>query len=432
MIRHWLRGHFRLHAALTHNCTSGAPLAAGGSQTMRVYPVAALALMLCGCVRESKTEAKSVPAETPAVAVVRAAPADLSRDLEIAAEFRAYQEVELHAKVAGYLKQILVDVGDHVQAGQLLATLEIPEMEDELRQATAATRRSDAEVLRAKSDLARAEAGYAGVHASYSRLAAVVKARPNLVAQQELDDALARDRSAEAQVAASKAAVTAAEQQVHVSQTGEERLKTLATYARITAPFAGVITTRHAGAGTLIQAGTASNTQTLPVARLSQIDRLRLVLRVPESMVSSVRVGMPVEVRVAAPGRTLNGHVARFTGRLEPATHTMETEVDVNNPAGKARAIMPGMLATAVLHLGTRKAALAVPAAAVSRHDSSPWVLIVNDSGKIERRDLKLGIETPGKVEILSGLKAGEMVVVGGRGELRPGQSVEPKVVGAS
>ncbi len=396
---------------------------------MKVYPVVTLALMLCACARGPKTDSSSEPPRAPAVAVVRAAAADLSRDLELTAEFRAYQEVELHAKVAGYLKEILVDVGDHVKAGQLLATLEIPEMEDELRQATAGIRRSDAEVLRAKGDLARAEAAYAGVHSSYSRLAAVVKARPNLVAQQELDDALARDRSAEAQVAASKAAVTAAEQQVQVSQSGEERVKALSAYSRISAPFAGVITKRYADVGSMIQAGTASSSQALPVVRLSQIDRLRLVLPVPESVVSGVRVGMPLEVKVATLGRTVAGRVARFTGRLQTATRTMETEVDVNNPAG---VIMPGMFATALLKLDRRKGALAVPVAAVSGHDSSPSVLVVDDNGKIERREVKLGIETPDKVEILSGLKPGEMVVVGGRGELREGQNVEPKLLGAS
>ena len=143
-------------------------------------------LVCCVCLTSGcslKTEARSDPAPATRVAVVRAGRADLSREWTVAAEFRPYQEIEVHAKVAGYLKEIYVDVGDRVQKGKLLATLEIPEMTEELSRASATTRRSEAEMARARSELERAESAHNMNHLSYMRLASVLKTRPNLVAQ---------------------------------------------------------------------------------------------------------------------------------------------------------------------------------------------------------------------------------------------------------
>ena len=193
------------------------------------------------------------------------------------------------------------------------------------------------------------------------------------------------------------------------------------SYLRITAPFSGMVTKRYADQGAMIQAGTASQTQAMPVIRLSEVDHLRLVLPVPESIISRVKLGSPVEVRVDSLQRVFQGKVARFTGRLETATRTMDTEVDIPNPGG---AILPGMYGYATLTLDSRSDALAVPVQAIERRDTKPTVFIVNAQGQIEQRAVVTGLETPEMVEITSGLEPGDMVVVGNRGGLKAGKSV--------
>jgi RND family efflux transporter MFP subunit len=383
----------------------------------------ALAAISLACNRPAKIEAKSVPERGVPVAIAKVAREDLSRELEIAAEFRAWQEIELHAKVAGYVKSINVDVGDRVRRGELLAELEAPEMAQEFAQATAAEKRTELEVARAEGDVKRAESAYKIRKLSYERLASVVKARPNLVAQQEIDDLEARYREAEAQLAAAKAALAATREQVRATAAVRARVGTINDYLRITAPFSGLITKRYADPGAMIQAGIASQTQAMPVVRLSQIDHLRLVLPVPESIVARVRVGSPVEVRVESLRRVFQGRVSRFTGRVETATRTMETEVDIPNPGG---VLMPGMYAYATLALERRGDVLSVPVQAIS---PAKTALVVTMARTLEQRTVETGLETPEKIEVISGLEEGDSVVVGNRSGLRAGQKVEPKPV---
>jgi multidrug efflux pump subunit AcrA (membrane-fusion protein) len=282
----------------------------------------------------SRSQAATPPAKAdrPVVAVARAERTDLSDTLTPAAEFRPFQEIDVHAKVAGYLKTIYVDVGDRVTAGQLLALLEVPELHDEARQDEATVQRSAAEVNRAEADLNRAESAHEVAHLASERLAGVLNARPNLIAQQDIDEAAARDRIAEAQAATAKAALAAAQQQLAASKAMANKTTTLLEYTRIVAPFNGVVTHRYADTGAMIQAGTSSQMQAMPVIRLSATDRLRLTIAVPESAVAHVQTGAPVEVRVGAVKRTFTGRIARFAGKVNPETRTMGTEVDVANP----------------------------------------------------------------------------------------------------
>ena len=187
-------------------------------------------VFLCSCSRRDTMEARSDPPQATVVAVAKAKHEDLSRQLTLTAEFRPFQEIDIHSKVAGYVKKIYVDVGDRVQEGQLLAVLEIPEMQDDITRAVGAQRRSLAELARARDELVRSQSAHEASHLSYTRLASVIKVRPNLVAQQEIDEALARDRVSEAQIASAKEALAAAEQGVQVARADEEKVKTLAAY----------------------------------------------------------------------------------------------------------------------------------------------------------------------------------------------------------
>jgi multidrug efflux pump subunit AcrA (membrane-fusion protein) len=206
---------------------------------------------------------------------------DLSRNLVLTAEFKPYQEVDVMAKVAGYIKQINVDVGDRVKEGDLLATLEIPEMKDDLNRATAAMERSSADVTHAGDEVRRAESAHDIAHLLLQRLKAVNDKKPGLIAQQDIDVAQSKDLEAEAQVAAAKSALAASKEQVHVNNSDVERVHTLMDYTRVTAPFTGVVTMRYADKGSMIQAGTASQTQAKAVVRISENSTLRLILPVP-------------------------------------------------------------------------------------------------------------------------------------------------------
>ena len=197
------------------------------------------------------------------------------------------------------------------------------------------------------------------------------------------------------------------------------------SYAQITAPFTGVITKRYADKGALIQAGTSSSTQAMPLVRLSQNDRLRLVFPVSEPKVAQIKPGNDVEIEVFALSRSFKGKITRITDKVEFATRTMDAEVDVKNPDLE---IIPGMFASVSLTLDRKSNALVLPVEAVSRGKSATVMLVTSD-GLLEDRVIQPGLETPTKIEILSGLKEGDQVMVGSRALVRPGQHVIAKAI---
>lgn len=358
-----------------------------------------LALIVIPVWRATTGHAKSVVVtmHAPQVAVCKVTREDLTEELVCDAELRPYQEIDLHAKVAGYLETITVDIGDRVKAGQILAKLEVPELRDELNRAKAAQKRT--------------EADYNDAHLIFTRLSFVNKASPNAIPQQDLDTAEAKDHTTEAAIAGAKADV--------------ERYETLLAYTRITAPFDGVITRRYADPGALIQAGISSSTQAMPLVRLSQNDRLRLDIPVSVSYVSRIAVGDPVEIHVESCDKSLTGKIARSTRKVDTATRTMDVEVDVPNDALK---LIPGMYASVTLRVDHRDKALAVPVEAVSRQKSAT-VFVVSKDHKIEERTISIGLETPHRLEVLSGLSENELVMIGSRTQIKAGQQVEPKPI---
>ena len=382
-----------------------------------------LFIFAAGCGKRSQ-DLQTRALEKRRVSVVEVRRSTLIDELTLTAEFQPFQEVEVMAKVSGYIRKIEVDVGQRVSQGQLLATVEVPEMADDIAKFSASIERSQAELARARNEVKRTETTYEMTHLSYTRLAAVHRTRPGLVAQQEIDTAHNRDLLAESQIATAKSSLSAAEQSLKMQEADAGRAKTLYAYTRVTAPFDGVVSKRYLDTGAMIQAGTSSHTQAMPVVRISQTHTLRLVLPVPESAVPKLRVGMPTEIRAKALDRTINGRVSRFTGRIDAATRTMQTEVDVPNPQGL---LAPGMFAQAVLRIDERANALAVPPTAIDTEHGKHSVLLVTRDGRLLRRAVETGIETTDMVEIRGGLTDGETVVSGGRGQLKEGQVVEPK-----
>ena len=395
-----------------------------GTTLSLVCYVASASLIVSCSSNAAKDGPDSIAA--PTVAAAKVLRTDLTRALAVTAEFRPYQVIDVHAKVSGYVKRIYVDVGDRVKEGQLIAVLEIPELQDDVQTAEASVSKSQEEIRRAQADLERTQSAHEVEHLASSRLVDVSKTRPGLVAQQEVDDAVGRDRVAEAQVATAKATLSTADQQLRVAQADRERVRTLFAYAQIKAPFAGVITKRYADTGSMIQSGISSQTQSMPLVTLAQDNLLRLVIPVPESAVSRIRLGSPVEVSVSTLEKKFEGKVARFADQVDMATRTMHTEVDVPNPSGE---LVPGMYASASLVLNNERNALAVPVQALTRAEDGITVLLIDKNNKLEERPVKIGVEAPDQVEILSGLAEGDLVVIGNRSQLQPGMAVQPKVI---
>jgi RND family efflux transporter MFP subunit len=391
-----------------------------------IFPVliiSAFYIASCGGTSKADDPANAPPA-TVAVAPVQRG--SIAHTLDVASEFRPFQEVDLHAKEAGYVKEIYVDVGSHVHAGQLLAVLEIPELKDEITRANAEVSRAQDEITRAQADERRAESAHEVAHVSYTRLAGVVKDRPDLVAQQDVDDAAGKDRETEAQVDTAKATLSSARQQLNVARAGLQKTQTLFAYGDIRAPFDGVVTKRYADKGTMLAAGTSSEKQAIPLVQLSQNGLLRLIIPVPESAVSFIHVGSPAMIRVPELKREISGKVTRFADVVNSETRTMDTEIDVPNAKFE---LVPGMYANVLLVLEEQPNALTVPVEAIVREGDTATALVVSSAGHIEERQVKLGLESATRFQVLSGLTENELVVLGGRGKLRPGEKVQTKTV---
>jgi RND family efflux transporter MFP subunit len=384
-----------------------------------MFLVALPCLVFIGC---KGKQPSSAPPMTASVASVTRG--DLSNTLTVAGEFQPYQEVELHAKVSGYIRRINVDIGDLVKSGQVIATLEVPELNAQVAGSEAEVRHSKSEIARAQSDVALAEASEAALHSAYKRLHQAAQMRPGLVAEQELDDSHAKDLDAEAKVNAAKAALEAAREQLGVSNADHQRVAALRGYSVVTAPFTGVITMRYADVGSLIQAGTTSNTQSMPVVKLAQSDLLRLRMPVPEEDVPYIKVG-DVQIKLQATGKIISGKIVRFTRELTTATRTMLAEVDVTN---SDLALSTGMTAEATFVLQEQKGVLTVPAGAVLKENGQSYVLVVDAANKVQKVPVVVGIQGPDRIEIVHGLAEHQNVIVSGQANYQSGQIVHPVV----
>lgn len=385
-------------------------------------------VLIVGFARLSSQKAKASPSDgqeirTVAVALVQRRP--IANALTLSGEFRPYQEVDVHAKVAGFIRQIYVDVGDKVKSGQVIADLEVPELNAQVKGAEADIRRSQDAIHRAESDVKRAGSSHTAYHAAYTRLKQASEARPGLIAEQELDDSLAKDKESEAQLDSMRAALSESNSQLAIAEAERNRLSALEAYSHITAPFAGVVTKRYADVGSLIQAGTASNTQAMPVVQLAEWTRLRLVVPVPESAVPQLHLGSTVDVRVPSLNRTFQGCVARFADSLNQETRTMHTEIDIENPDGK---VLDGMYAETTIDLNKKENVLTIPVQAVERNGAAASVLTVDVQGRIREHAITLGVESSDRVEIVDGLRENDRVVVGSRSDFREGEQVIPKL----
>jgi RND family efflux transporter MFP subunit len=386
----------------------------------------AIGLMTASCtgiLTSCKTSAPATP-EIPTVPVVTVGPATLQNNVVLSAEFEPFQDVDVMAKVAGYVREIRVDIGSHVRTGDILAVLEVPEIQQDLQKAKAGVAAAEANVVTARAGVQRAEAAADIAHLSYKRINDVAIKNKGLVPRQEVDVAQSRDAEAIAQLASAKSTLQAAQESKSAADSEFARAEAMVQYATIRAPFNGIVTKRYANTGSMIQAGISSQTQAMPVVRLAQYDVLRLTLPVPVTDAGEIKAGQSVDVNISNPPRIIHGRIARYAGSVQMSTRTMDAQVDVPNANGT---LLPGMYAQVHLHLADRSNVLSVPVDAVDGLGTSVEQAYVVRDGMVHVVQVTTGLQTPNRLEILSGLKAGDRVIVGRHTGLSEGEKVQAR-----
>jgi RND family efflux transporter MFP subunit len=328
--------------------------------------------------------------------------------LSLPGELTAFQSVAIFPRVTGFVKAVNVDRGSKVRAGQLLASLEAPELVAQRSEAQSKLQAAEAQlsVARAKAD---ADKG------TFARLKAA-SATPGVVAG---NDIVIAEKTADG----SANQVLAAEQSVEAARQVVNGVRDMEGYLRMTAPFAGVITERNVHPGALVGPST-SGADATPLLRLVDTDRLRLVVPVPEAYTAEMRSGAEILFTVAAyPGQSFSGKIARIAQAVDVSTRTMAVELDVANGDGR---LVPGTFCQVRWPVRRSGPSLFVPSASVATTTDRTFVIRIRN-GKTEWVDVKIGLTSGSLVEVFGDLRAGDEIAGRGTDELRPGTDVRPR-----
>jgi RND family efflux transporter MFP subunit len=367
--------------------------------------------------------AKSTEADSrPRIEVVHPRRVTVARRLQTNATLAAFEEADLFAKVTGYLSDVRVDIGDHVKAGQVLAVIDIPELEQQLAedQAQLASKQSALETARRQVDHDRANRTLQDI--TLKRQEALFK--DQWVPAQMVDQTRADAAVAKANVGVAKANRTLAAHQIDLAAATVEKTKALLAYSQIVAPFDGVVARRLVNRGDLVQAPTG--TLMTPLFTVQRIDTIRVFCDVPENDVPLVHIGDPAIVKPSGlEGKPFIGKVTRYSLRLDPETRNMRTEIDLPNPEER---LYPGMYAQVSLEMNRRPDVLTVPAAAVGSDGDGSFVNTIADN-RITRLAVRTGLTDNGRIEVTAGLSEGTPVVAIVKGAPPPGTAVQPTKV---
>jgi RND family efflux transporter MFP subunit len=339
----------------------------------------------------------------PPVDVVFARPATTGQDLVLPGETAAWFETTIYARVNGYVAKWLVDIGDHVKKGQLLATIETPELDAELEAARAQLKASEAQV-----EARRAEAEFSKTTNERWR-----DSPKGVVSDQERE-------SKKADYESSKARLYAANAQVNLDKSKVDQYNALAEFKLVKAPFDGTITERKIDVGNLVTAGSGSTTT--PMYRMAQTDPLRIFVDVPQSASGELmKAGVPAEIRATgAVGGVFSGAIARSAESINAQARTMRVEVDMPNAT---HALVPGMYVNIAFRLPPR-GLVEVPAAALIFRASGTQVAKVDAGGKIEFDNVVIARDNGSLVELASGVQPGDKLVLNISSQISSGQTV--------
>jgi RND family efflux transporter MFP subunit len=367
---------------------------------------------------ELVAEASESASRSRRVNVVAVRRSSSDAETTLPGNIQAIEETPIYARADGYVRRRLVDIGDRVQPGQLLAEIETPELDQQIRQARAANEQSRAAALQARAALAQAQANFKLADANLKRWRPLVA--KGVLSQQEGDQKQSDFDAQQANVRAGEAAVAAADSNVQAGEANLQRLLELKSFSKVAAPFAGVITSRNIDVGTLISSG--SGTTTRQLFNLARIDRLRIYINVPQTFAPSVRVGQQADVVLQElAGKVFRGTVTRTANALDPSTHTLLTEVQVPN---QARQLFPGMYAQVKFTVARVAPPLLIPGDALIVKPDGSYALVVDEAGAVHYRKVTLGRDYGTAVELTSGLNGAEHVIVNPTDDLKEGEVV--------
>jgi RND family efflux transporter MFP subunit len=343
----------------------------------------------------------------PSVDVVTVNYAPDSQSVAYPGETRGWYQSTIYARVNGYVSKWFVDIGDRVKKGQMLATIETPDLDAQLQAA-----RNQLTVSQFQVEVVKAQAAFA--KSTYERWRDSPK---GVVSDQEREEKKAEYSSSLAQMQAAVAKVSADQSQV-------ESFSAIEGYKEVTAPFDGVITSRHIDIGDLVTSGSTSSTT--PLYTLAQINEIRIFVDVPQRAVAGMDVGVPaIATSDEFPGRKFEGEITRTSHAIDPATRTLHVEVDLENPDME---LMPGMYLQVHFQM-THKGLLRVPASALIFKTGGPQVAVVTDDGRINFRDVAIAVDNGDYVELGSGVSANEKVALNLSGDLNDGDRVLATVI---
>jgi multidrug efflux pump subunit AcrA (membrane-fusion protein) len=396
-------------------------------------------------VKAADDAAKEARETLPTVLVAPARRAPSVTELLLPGDITPLTEASIYARSSGYVRKRLVDIGDHVRVGQLLATVEAPDLDQQVAQARAAVAQAQQQLAQAQAQLVQSNAQLELARVTRDRYAILVK--KGALSRQDGDNQETNFQTAQATVGAFAANVHAAEENVRAARASLDRLIALQGYEEVTAPFAGIITARLVDQGYFISAAGASSGPaptglggSTPGAtagasaggelfRLAQIGTLRILINVPQTDAAGIRVGQDADVLLAEfPGRPFSGRVTRTANSLDINTRTLLTEVEVQNPQS---ALLPGMFAQVRLRSQRAHPPVLIPGDAVIAGAEGLSVAILRDS-RIHIQRIQEGRDNGTQVEVTSGLEGWEYVVVNPSDVVHEGVLVHPAAAGTA
>ena len=363
-----------------------------------------------------RAEEKQQEQALPRVEVIRVGRSTRTSELELPGSVQAITEAPLLARATGYIKSRQADLGDRVRAGQLLAEIDAPELDQQVRQARAALGQTHAALDQAQANLAQGKSDMEFARVSAERWSNLSKR--GVVSRQENDQYQTQYQSKVASVEALEKAIAVQRSNVAAAEADLARLQEIDSYRAVKAPFDGVITLRNVDVGALVNAGSTL------LYRIAQTSTLRTYVNVPQSNASAVRPGQAAHLRVSnLPGREFLGTVARTANSLDPSSRTMLVEVQVPNRDG---ALLPGMYAQVDLSSARANPPLVVPSDALIVRAEGTSVAVVRQDHTVHLQKVELGRDYGDRLEILAGLRDGEAIIVTPGDRAREGLQVDP------
>ena len=424
--------------------------------------MAGAAMLTTGCQHAAAPE--RMVASSPEVTVAKPERRVLTLSTTQPGRIEAFEQTPLFAKVAGYVEEVRIDIGDVVQKNEVLVRLAVPELLDELHEKEALVAQAEAEVRQAESQITASHAAAETAQARIAEIdAGLIRANADVErwksehdrieelatkgaitrkleeetlntlrsAEAAVEETIARGRSArtsfqesQAKIGTAEADKVAAEARHKVAIAVVDRVKTMLGYTEIRAPYTGMITRRTVDTGHFVQP--VSGPQSTPLVELARTDTVRIFVDVPELEAAYVDAGDPAEVRVqAADAEVIRAAVTRTSGALLESNHSLHVEIDVPNAEGRLRS---GMYATVTIQLAERPEGIVIPVSAVVRDGTATFCSVVRE-GKIERRPGDLGLRSGGFVEVRSGLDEKTLIVIKQPELFRDGQDVRMAAV---